>query len=74
MQRNPCSPLRPIGLHWALFAVGLLGAIAPSGCLVDFSHSDTRCGNELIEADEACDDGNTQAGDGCDSACLIEAG
>lgn len=74
MRPDACSPVRPTGLRWALFAVGLLGAIALSGCLVDFSHTDTRCGNGLIDADEACDDGNTQAGDGCDSACLIEAG
>jgi len=30
------------------------------------------CGDGLLQADEACDDGNTAAGDGCDAACLIE--
>lgn len=33
------------------------------------------CGNGVIEAydNETCDDGNTTAGDGCDSSCEIEA-
>ena len=30
------------------------------------------CGNSEIDEDETCDDGNTQAGDGCDSTCQIE--
>ena len=32
------------------------------------------CGNALVEAGEACDDGNTDAGDGCSAACTIEDG
>eukprot|EP01116_Phalansterium_solitarium_P007171 TRINITY_DN196_c0_g1_i1.p1 TRINITY_DN196_c0_g1~~TRINITY_DN196_c0_g1_i1.p1 ORF type:complete len:165 (+),score=11.01 TRINITY_DN196_c0_g1_i1:192-686(+) len=32
------------------------------------------CGNWKIESGETCDDGNTVNGDGCSSACLIEAG
>ncbi len=31
------------------------------------------CGNGVLEAGEECDDGNSAAGDGCDSACLTEA-
>ena len=31
-----------------------------------------RCGNGLVEAGEACDDGNMASGDGCDSLCQIE--
>ena len=27
------------------------------------------CGNGLVEPGEACDDGNTVAGDGCESDC-----
>ena len=30
------------------------------------------CGNGIIEADEQCDDGNTQNGDGCSATCQIE--
>jgi fibro-slime domain-containing protein len=32
------------------------------------------CGNSMIEQGENCDDGNTNPGDGCSSACIIEAG
>lgn len=31
------------------------------------------CGNGLIESPEECDDENTEAGDGCSTACRIEA-
>lgn len=30
------------------------------------------CGNAVIEGDEACDDGNTMSGDGCDATCAVE--
>ena len=33
-----------------------------------------QCGNGTIDGAEACDDGNTDAGDGCASACTVEAG
>jgi len=32
------------------------------------------CGNGLLEAGEACDDGNNMNGDGCTAACKIEDG
>jgi cysteine-rich repeat protein len=32
------------------------------------------CGNTTVEGEEQCDDGNQTAGDGCDAACLLEAG
>jgi len=32
------------------------------------------CGNGLIEAPEACDDGNLAGGDGCSATCTIESG
>lgn len=32
------------------------------------------CGNEIVEASEECDDGNLSDGDGCDAACVLEAG
>jgi cysteine-rich repeat protein len=36
---------------------------------------DPGCGNNVLEQSqgEQCDDGNTQAGDGCDATCKIEA-
>lgn len=30
------------------------------------------CGNDIPEAGESCDDGNTDSGDGCDSQCVLE--
>jgi len=30
------------------------------------------CGNEKVEGDEECDDGNTESGDGCSSTCQTE--
>ena len=32
------------------------------------------CGNGILEPGESCDDGNTNAGDGCTSICTSEAG
>ena len=32
------------------------------------------CGNGQPDADEECDDGNTDDGDGCSSACTVESG
>lgn len=31
------------------------------------------CGDGIVESPEACDDGNLRSGDGCSSACTIEA-
>jgi cysteine-rich repeat protein len=33
----------------------------------------SRCGDGLLDSSEACDDGNTQAGDGCSPICRLEA-
>jgi cysteine-rich repeat protein len=49
-------------------AMGALCTACPVDDVVD------GCGNGFIEADEECDDGNTEGGDGCDAVCLIEAG
>jgi fibro-slime domain-containing protein len=35
---------------------------------------DASCGNGSIEAGEACDDGNNNAGDGCSPTCTVETG
>ena len=36
--------------------------------------ADSICGNGEVTGDEACDDSNTEDGDGCSSACVIEDG
>ncbi|AUX41719.1 uncharacterized protein SOCE26_031410 [Sorangium cellulosum] len=33
-----------------------------------------RCGDGRVAATERCDDGNTEAGDGCGATCLVEPG
>ncbi len=40
----------------------------PSGCIRE------SCGNGSIEGMEACDDGNSDNGDGCSAACTVEPG
>ena len=30
------------------------------------------CGNQMLEGDEGCDDGNTFGGDGCAANCSVE--
>jgi cysteine-rich repeat protein len=39
-----------------------------------FEGTPAACGNGVVEPGEACDDGGTIAGDGCDAACQIETG
>jgi cysteine-rich repeat protein len=34
---------------------------------------ETSCGNAIVEASEACDDGNAVDGDGCDTNCTVTA-
>ncbi len=47
-----------------------------SGCLLNktlcTTNSSARCGNEIIETGETCDDGNAISGDGCSSTCQKE--
>jgi cysteine-rich repeat protein len=43
------------------------------GC-ANSSESKGECGNEIIEQDETCDDGNLISADGCDFLCQIEPG
>ena len=35
---------------------------------------DSVCGDGFVVATEACDDGNTANGDGCDASCAVESG
>ena len=53
-------PTSPVPFLWR-------GAYAFTG-----SGSGTNCGNALLDVGEACDDGNTAAGDGCSPACAVE--
>jgi cysteine-rich repeat protein len=48
--------------------------LALSACGDEASPNADPCGNGEIEGTEACDDGNRDPGDGCSSACTIEAG
>jgi len=48
-------------LYWVLYKVGVCADPALSVC-----------GNSLVEEGEECDDGNTNSGDGCSAACLLE--
>ncbi len=41
-------------------------------CVVAVDGPISGCGNGVIEAPEACDDGNVLAADGCDASCQIE--
>eukprot|EP00928_Gymnodinium_smaydae_P023470 TRINITY_DN19360_c0_g2_i2.p1 TRINITY_DN19360_c0_g2~~TRINITY_DN19360_c0_g2_i2.p1 ORF type:complete len:3287 (+),score=657.11 TRINITY_DN19360_c0_g2_i2:538-9861(+) len=42
--------------------------------LSECSRCSGTCGNGLREGTEACDDGNTRAGDGCSPTCTLERG
>jgi cysteine-rich repeat protein len=45
-------------------------------CHVAVAEADTDdepvCGNDVVEGDEECDDGNARDHDGCDTACQTE--
>ncbi|MEL6185433.1 MAG: DUF4215 domain-containing protein, partial [Myxococcota bacterium] len=38
----------------------------------DITTCQTQCGDGFRTPDEACDDGNSQSGDGCSSMCIVE--
>jgi cysteine-rich repeat protein len=54
---------------------GVLGTCTQSGTpcedASDCPSGEGCCGNAVQEGDEACDDGNTIAGDACDNACSL---
>ncbi len=41
-------------------------------CVVATGRTAGTCGDGIVEAGEACDDGNTASGDGCSSTCQLE--
>ena len=51
----------------ALMVGGVFRSVLPSEA------ADTVCGDAVVEEPEACDDGNLRSGDGCSSACTVEA-
>lgn len=52
------------------FTVGFLLTFA--AVARDAHAGEIRCGNEVVDPGEECDDGNDESGDGCSSTCLIE--
>ena len=44
--------------------------IQPSVCLL--INAPSTCGNGMMNANEGCDDSNTNNGDGCSASCQIE--
>ncbi len=48
-------------------------AIADGTYRLDVTLAPATCGNGVHEMPEACDDGNTGAGDGCSATCTLEA-
>ncbi|HVK65329.1 MAG TPA: hypothetical protein VM694_12685 [Polyangium sp.] len=46
--------------------------LVPSGPDLGASALASRCGDGVRQEKEACDDGNTAPGDGCDAACTVE--
>ncbi len=64
----PATPVRGVGLTMRLaVCLALLGSCVIS----NDDESDPRCGDGFVDPGEACDDGNSIAGDGC-SACVVD--
>lgn len=79
---GPCAVGCGNGVVGAGESCDIFGATSPGcvGCLLvsgwtctDSACHDNNCGNGTIEAGEKCDDGNVDAGDGCDANCQTEA-
>lgn len=62
-----------ISIIIVLFCLGLvLASFGARAETVSTSVTITVCGNNLVEGNETCDDGNTIDGDGCSSTCQTE--
>jgi fibro-slime domain-containing protein len=56
-------------------ATGFVGlGPLPQGCTTNCVDAGHVCGDGVLGKDEACDDGNTNSGDGCDASCQLEDG
>jgi len=61
----------PDGRAWT--GGGAAWAQTATNCVAfDYTEQASRCGGGLLDAGEACDDGNDTAGDGCDASCAVE--
>ena len=58
----------------ALVFSAMLSCGGGSNLSADLNLSSQACGNSLIDAGEACDDGNANNSDGCNSHCALEVG
>ncbi|MDA3862672.1 MAG: DUF4215 domain-containing protein [Deltaproteobacteria bacterium] len=52
----------------------LIVLLALVGCAEGSNNEGTLCGNQVIDENEECDDGNQMENDGCSSDCQIEIG
>ncbi len=53
---------------------GLVAEVSPEAGAQDAPISSAVCGDGVVALPETCDDGNTLAGDGCSSTCMVEPG
>jgi cysteine-rich repeat protein len=53
---------------------GAAASAGAAGTAGTAGNGSTLCGNGVIDVGERCDDGNTNSGDGCNSACRFEKG
>ncbi|OGZ80129.1 MAG: hypothetical protein A2353_02595 [Candidatus Staskawiczbacteria bacterium RIFOXYB1_FULL_38_37] len=62
-----------VGANWCVSTTPYgLGDLGTPGSLNDSCGFAPVCGNNILETDEQCDDGNTSNGDGCSSTCQTE--
>jgi cysteine-rich repeat protein len=63
-----------LALLASVLALAPHAAVAVDDLVFLSGYEDDACGNGVVEALEACDDGGTASGDGCDSYCRVDAG
>lgn len=70
-QFEVCRTVDPPAGTWYALARSVGGAGEYQVTATIFG-AETFCGDSIVTAPEACDDGNTLSGDGCDAACQLE--
>jgi len=76
---DACATIEPQVAGWARdLDAGTYYVVVESGSttgdyLLSVRTDSPSCGNGIIERTESCDDGNTDAGDGCNSSCAVES-
>lgn len=68
---NVTAPSSP-GTYDAEWRMRETGGRGPFGEIASDSIEVTNCGNDIIDAGEACDDGNLNSDDGCSDTCTVE--